>query len=71
MSPFKRYSYLLTGAFLVVVLISLSFLGLQWQAAYTHEQAVIQNQFSENAIYLDSIVKAVVDQLHILQVSAE
>ncbi|MEM9486316.1 MAG: ATP-binding protein, partial [Cyanobacteria bacterium P01_F01_bin.116] len=46
-------------------------LGLQWQAAYTHEQAVIQNQFSENAIYLDSIVKAVVDQLHILQVSAE
>ncbi|NEQ51265.1 MAG: hypothetical protein F6K11_14190 [Leptolyngbya sp. SIO3F4] len=71
MSPFKRYSYLLTGAFLVVVLISLSFLGLQWRAVYTHEQAVIQNKFSENAINLDSIVKSVVDQLHLLQVNAE
>ncbi|MEL6334772.1 MAG: hypothetical protein AAFQ76_19555, partial [Cyanobacteria bacterium J06626_26] len=71
MSPFKRYSYLLTGAFLVVLLISLSFLGLQCHAIYNHEQAIIQNKFSENAIYLDSIVKSVTDQLHILQVNAE
>lgn len=71
MSPFKRYSYLLTGAFLVVILISLSFLGLQWHVVYKHEQAIIQNKFFENAINLDSIVKSVTDQLHILQVNAE
>ena len=71
MSPFKRYSYLLTGAFLVVLLISLSFLGLQCHAIYNHERAIVQNKFSENAINLDSIVKSVTDQLHILQVNAE
>lgn len=71
MSPFKRYSYLLTGAFLVVLLISLSFLGLQWQTVYTHEQTIIQNKFFENAVNLDSTVKSITDQLHILQVNAE
>lgn len=71
MYKFKRYSYILTGAFLVVVLISISFLGLQWQAAFDHEQAVIQSKFSENTIYLDNIVKSVIDQLYSLQVNAE
>ncbi|MEM1252338.1 MAG: ATP-binding protein [Cyanobacteria bacterium P01_H01_bin.21] len=71
MPPFKRYSYLLTGAFLVVLLISLSFLGVQWRSAYIHEQVIVQNKFFENAINLDGIVKSVTDQLHILQINAE
>ena len=56
---------------MVVVLISLSFLGLQWRIVYHHEQAIIQNKFFENAVNLDDIVKSVTDQLHILQVNAE
>ena len=71
MPPFKRYSYLLTGAFLVVLLISLSFLGVQWRSAYIHEQVIVQNKFFENAVNLDGIVKSVTDQLHILQLNAE
>ncbi|MBX2865956.1 MAG: hypothetical protein KTR27_20590 [Leptolyngbyaceae cyanobacterium MAG.088] len=71
MSPFKRYSYLLTAAFFVVILVSLSFLGIQFQADYQHEQTIIQSKFSENAINLDSTVKSVIDQLHILQANAE
>ncbi|NEZ67551.1 hypothetical protein D0962_33145 [Leptolyngbyaceae cyanobacterium CCMR0082] len=71
MPSFKRYSYFLTGTFLIVLLISLSFLGLQWHAVYTHEQIVIQNKFFENAVHLDGIVKSVTNQLHILQVTAE
>ena len=71
MSPFKRYSYILTGTFLVVVLVSLSFFSAQWQTACTHERAIIQNKFSENALNLDGIIKSVVDQLHLLQINTE
>jgi hypothetical protein len=71
MNLFTKYQNLLTIAFAIVIVISISLLGLQGRTAYHHELKIFQDSFAESAINLDSIVKSVTDHLHILQETAE
>ncbi|NEO84375.1 MAG: hypothetical protein F6J87_09000 [Spirulina sp. SIO3F2] len=71
MELFQRYSNLLATSFLIVLLISVSLLGLEWRTAYQHELTIIQEDFVESAINLDNIVESVTNHLQILRLVAK
>lgn len=71
MNLFAKYQKLLTAVFTIVTIISIVFLGLQWQSAYQHELKIFKDSFGESSVNLDGIVKSVTDHLHIIQETAE